>query len=166
MPQLFSNLKNTFPTSRLTLIPTRFADLSRRVKSGLNAKKGFTLIEVVLVTGIVGLMALLITNLPSSINLNSNSNYQSLAKQIASKQLEDLRLQTYENLANSTQPIQDPRLSSLPKGNGTIVVDDCSVQICTQGEQLKTVTVTINWFEKTSTTSAVFTTMIGLGGLK
>lgn len=150
MPKIFTKLKNIFPTSHFPL-PT---------------SKGFTLIEVILVLGIVGLMVLLITNLPSSINLNSNSNYQSLAKQIASKQLEDLRLQTYENLANGTQPVQDTRLSKLPQGSGTIVVDDCSAEICTQGEQLKTATVTINWFEKTSTTSATFTTMIGLGGLK
>lgn len=130
------------------------------------SKAGFTLIEVVLVVAIVGLMVLLITNLPSSVRLNSNSNYQSLAKQIANKTIEDLRLQTYSNLANGTQSIQDSRLNNLPKGTGSVVISDCSAQICTNGEQLKSITVTISWFEKTSTTSATFNTLIGNGGLK
>lgn len=151
---------------RLKSLPFTIYHLPRFNQGLPITNRGFTLIEAVLIIAIIGLMALLITNLPSSINLNSNSNYQSLAKQIASKQLEDLRLQTYQNLANGQQPIIDTRLNSLPKGSGTIIIADCPAQICTNGEQLKEVTVTINWFEKTSTTSAAFTTMIGEGGLK
>lgn len=131
-----------------------------------NVSRGFVLIEAVLVISIIGLMALLVTNLPSSIGLNSNSNYQSIAKQVASKQLEDLRLQTYDNLANGTTNISDTRLNSLPKGSGIVTISDCPAQICTNGELLKDVTVVISWYEKSSTSSATFSTMIGQGGLK
>lgn len=57
MPQFFYKLKRIFPTLRFTLTPTRFADSSRRVKSGLNAIEGFTLVEVMVTTAIILLLS-------------------------------------------------------------------------------------------------------------
>lgn len=133
----------------------------------INSKYGFALVEVLLVVLIVGFLALLISNLPSSLRLNSNSKYQSIAKQIASKQIETLRQQTFANLSLGTTPIVDTRLSTLPSGSGEVTIADCPASVCPNNEQLKLVTIKIQWVEENSNPkSATLETLIGEGGLQ
>lgn len=127
---------------------------------------GFSLVEILLVITIVGFIALLVSNLPYSIRLNSASNHQSIAKLIVAKQVEDLRAKTYANLANGTSAISDSRLSTLPQASGSIIISDCPIAICANGEHLKQVSVTVSWHENTYTQSAQLDTFIGEGGLQ
>lgn len=129
-------------------------------------EKGFSLVEVVLVVAIAGLIGLMIGNLPSSAKLVGNSRYESIAKEISSKSIEELRSITYDNLANGTTSISDPRLSSLPNGSGEVTVNDCPVEICTENEQSKLVTVEINWTDAGSARNVRLDTLVSKGGLQ
>lgn len=127
--------------------------------------RGFSLIESLLVVVMVGLIVYLLANLPNAINLINKSKHTSLAREIASKALEDKRAISYINLVNDNSPVSDSRISLLPGGGGTVVVEDCDSAICTNLENVKLVTVTINWKDIAKQQTLQFTTFIGEGGL-
>lgn len=130
----------------------------------MNKETGVSLIESLLVVVIIGSVVTLIASIPNSLMLISKSKYVSIAREIASKQIEDKRIISYFNLVNDNSPITDSRLSLLPAGSGTVVVEDCSPQICTNGEHIKVVTVTVNWLD-TKLQVITLKTMIGEGGI-
>lgn len=128
-------------------------------------ERGASLAEILIVILIVGFILLVVANIPSSIFLIGSSKYQSTAKQVASKQIEDLRLQGFDNLANGTANISDSRISTLPQGSGTIEIIDCPQTICSNGEQAKKVTVKVKWSESSKPKNIEVNTLISKGGL-
>ena len=131
-------------------------------------ERGVSLIESLLVVVTVAAIVFLMANLPNAIGLISKSNHLSLAREIALKQLEDKRATSYLNLVNDTINItasSDSRMSALPNSSGTVKVEDCPASICTNGEQLKQVTVTINWTDNNKAQTVSTKTLIGEGGL-
>lgn len=129
-------------------------------------RQGSTLIEILMVVVCIGLLVVLITNLPPSIALIGRSYHQSLAREIASKQIEDKRIIPYENLAIGETVITDTRLSLLPSASGKVKIDNCNILVCTQNEDMKEVTVTINWKEISKDQEVVIKTLLTKGGLK
>lgn len=128
-------------------------------------KNGFSLVEVLLVVVGIGFLVILMATLPNSVNLITYSRYQSLAREIATKQMETVREQSYANLALGTQELTDQRINLLPSGSGVKIVEDCDPAICTQSELVKKVTVTINWTQEGSNKQARLVTFISDGGL-
>lgn len=128
-------------------------------------EKGFSLIESLLVVAIIGSVVFLIANIPNALMLIGKSRHVSLAREIAVKQVEDKRTINYGNLVNDNSPISDTRLNLLPQGSGTVEVTDCDPAICTQGENIKVVTVTVNWQDNAKLQTVSLTTMIGEGGI-
>lgn len=128
-------------------------------------EKGVSLIESLLVVVVVGTIVVLMANIPNAMGLISKSRQLSLAREIASKQIEDKRAINYVNLVNDSLPISDSRINFLPKGSGTVMVEDCDPGICTNSENIKQVTVTINWSENNKNQSISLKTFIGEGGL-
>ena len=135
------------------------------VKTQIAHQAGFSLIESLLVIVLIGTMVFLLANIPNALMLVNKSRQTSLAREIAVKQIEDKRNISYENLANDNSTITDSRLSLLPQAGGTVVVEDCDVAICTHGEHLKQLTVTINWNESNKPQTITLKTMIGEGGI-
>lgn len=133
-------------------------------KRTLNAK-GLSLVEILLVIAIIGMMVLLIANLPNSISLISKSRHQGLAREIAVKAIEDIRAQQYINLTDGSSDLLDSRVGLLPEGAGTKIISDCSVAVCANGEQVKQVTISISWKETGRAQNLTVTTLIGQGGL-
>lgn len=130
-----------------------------------NHQKGVSIVETILVIFIAGILVLLLANLPNAIGLITKSKNISLAREIAVKQIEDKRTTSFTNLINNTSNISDSRISLLPNGSGTIIIEDCSLQVCTNGEEVKLVTVTVNWKENNKDQSVSLKTMIGQGGI-
>lgn len=131
------------------------------------SQKGFSLIEVILVVLVVGAISALVTNLPSSIKLIGNERHESLAKDIGSKRIEDLRSLPFDNLINSTTQIVDSRLTSIPQGAGSILIEDCPPLTCKNSEaNIKQATVTINWVESGKNQKIKIVTLISKGGLR
>lgn len=128
-------------------------------------ESGFSLIESLLVTVMVGVIVVLMANLPNAMNLVNKSKHSSLAREIASKQIEDKRTIQYANLVNDNSPIVDSRLVLLPEGSGVVIVEDCDPLICTNGEQIKQVTTTVNWKDNNKPQTVTLKTMIGEEGL-
>lgn len=126
---------------------------------------GFSLIESLVVIAIIGSIVFLIANIPSTMMLVGKARHVSLAREIAVKQIEDKRTINYTNLVNDNSPISDTRLSLLPFGNGTVVVADCDAAVCTNGENVKQVTVTVSWKDNNKTQTVSLKTMIGEGGI-
>lgn len=128
-------------------------------------KNGFSLVETILVIAIGGILIILLANLPSALTLITKSKNTSIAKEIAAKQIEDKRNISYSNLANDKGNITDPRLSLLPQGEGTITVEDCDLSVCTNGESIKQVTVSITWKDNQKPQEVRIKTLVGEGGL-
>lgn len=134
---------------------------------------GVSLIESLLVIVVVSGIVFLMANLPNAMGLINKSKHLSLAREIASKQIEDKRSTSYSNLVSdpSPQPFSDSRLNLLPKPSanssaGTILIEDCdSVKICTNGEHVKKITVTVNWTDNQKPQTIFLITFIGEGGL-
>lgn len=126
---------------------------------------GFSLIELLLVIIVIGTSVFLLANLPNALNLISKSNHLSLAREIASKQIEDKRSINYVNLVLDTSDISDSRLSLLPSSSGTVVVENCDVAICTNSEHIKKIIVTINWKDNNKNQTINLETFIGEGGI-
>lgn len=131
----------------------------------MKAEKGVSLIESLLVIVVVGSIVFLIANIPNALMLVAKAKHMSLAREIAVKQIEDKKTIQFANLVNDTANITDPRLSLLPTGAGTILVEDCDVIICSNGEKIKQVTVTVTWKDNSKTQTVNLKTMIGEGGI-
>ncbi len=131
----------------------------------IRCQNGASLIELLLVTMAVGFMVVLIASIPNSIVLIGKSQHLSLAKEIAVKQLAAKRTQTYSNLSNGSTPIQDSRLNLLPSGTGSVTIEDCSPAVCTGSEQVKQITVAINWRDNGKDQNYQVKSMIANGGL-
>lgn len=130
-------------------------------------QKGFSLVEVLLVVMMVGFIAMMIFNLPQSLRLTGASSHETLAKEIASQQIERLRSRTYENLGgNGTMPISDPRLDKLIGGVGSVTVADCPGSVCVNNEEIKQITVEVSWQDEGKTNSVKYDTLIARGGLR
>lgn len=128
-------------------------------------EKGFTLVETLLVVFVAGLLIFLMANLPNAFNLIAKSKNASLAREIAIKRVEDMRSVGFDNLANGTETVTDTRISLLPQGLGSSSVEECPVEICTNGEQLKLVSVSVSWKENNKEQKVELKTLVGLGGL-
>lgn len=131
----------------------------------MSSQSGVSLIESLLVVVMVGLAVFLIANIPNALMLITKSRHVSLVREIAVKQIEDKRTINYANLVNDASPIIDSRLNLLSQGSGTVTVGDCDLSVCTQGENIKVVTVTVHWQDNNQTQAFTLKTMIGEGGI-
>lgn len=128
-------------------------------------QKGFSLVEIVLVTAIIGSLALLILSIPSSLASIQRSRHVSIAKTIAAKEVESLRRLTFANLANGTSQFTDADLSLLPQGNASYTISDCPQTICKSSESIKQASITVSWNESGKNQNISLDTLIGSGGL-
>lgn len=132
------------------------------------------MIESLLAIVVIGSAVFLLANIPNALVLVGKSQHMSLAREIAVKQIEDKRTVKYINIPLGSTPIADSRLSSLPQGSGTVVVGietspgvwaNCETSVCTNGESIKQVTVTVNWQDNNKPQTLTLKTMIGEGGI-
>lgn len=131
----------------------------------MKKESGVSLIESLLVVVIIGVLVFLLASIPNSLMLITKSRHLSLVREIAVKQIEDERTINYLNLVDGTSPINDPRLATLLQGSGTVTVQDCDPTICTNEENVKQVTVSLNWIDNNKTQTLTLKTMIGEGGI-
>lgn len=132
---------------------------------GVN-EQGLSLVELILGIMIIGFMVMLVMNLPSSLSLIGKSRFTSIAKDIASQKVEDTRAVGFDNLSDGSTSFYDPRLSSLPSPSANLTVSDCPVSVCKNGEEVKQITVTVNWIDKGSPGNVILTTLVAKGGLQ
>lgn len=128
-------------------------------------ESGVSLIETLLVVVVIGSIVFLIANIPNALMLIGKSKHVSLAREIAVKQVEDKRNINFTNLVNDSSQINDSRLSLLPESSGNIQVLDCDPVVCTNGEQIKQIIVTVNWKDNNKAQNVTLSTMIGEGGI-
>lgn len=111
-------------------------------------QKGFSLIDSILAVVIVSSIVFLLANIPNAILLISKSKHLSIAKEIATKAIEDKRSMDYSNIINSNNtPVSDERVGLLPSGSAFITITDCGITLCPNSEVVKTLSVVINWNE-------------------
>lgn len=131
----------------------------RRTQSGLS------LLELILVIGLVSFLTLLLFNLPASIAAINKSIHQSIARDIAGKKMGSLRKQAYSNLANGTSTFTDGSLQKLPQPSASFTIEDCPEGVCTTPLEAKKVTVTVLWKETTGDQRVDITTLVAKGGI-
>lgn len=128
----------------------------------MRCQKGFSLVEILLVLAGVGLLVILLSAFPNSIKLVTWSRQQSLAREIAAKQIEQVREQSYINLAPGTQSFT---VNLLSEGSGEKIIEDCDPTICTNSELVKKVTVLVKWNQEGILRQVKLVTFISQGGL-
>lgn len=129
------------------------------------SQRGVTFIEVLLVMLVLSFLILVINDIPSSIQSINKSRHQSMARDIANKEVETLRKTGYDNLTNGLVNFSDPNLSQLPYATATVDIENCPISVCTLSEKVKIVTVTVSWNESGPIKNVSMTTLIGEGGL-
>lgn len=129
------------------------------------SEKAFSLIELLFVIAAVGFLVILLGSIPNSLNLIGKSRHESLAREIAVKEIEDKRNISYINLANGEITISDTRLGLLPSGSGKTLIEDCDLLVCTNNENAKQITVTVTWKEAGKPQTTRLKTLIAEGGL-
>ncbi len=129
--------------------------------------KGFTLVEVMLAVAAVIFLGFLVMSLPSAISSINRSRHTSIAKDIASRQIEKLREQTYANLANGTSSFTDSDLDSLNQSSASYEIEDCPSSVCTDigVYKLKQVKASVSWNELGDNKKVEMTTLVGEGGI-
>ncbi len=128
-------------------------------------EKGISLIEIVLVAAAVIALTLLLGALPSSMSSINKSRQISLAKEIASKELEYLRNQDYGNLVEGNNTFADDNLNKLPSAQGVYEIDACSPTICTLNEDVKEIKVKVSWVDTGENKNVELSTLVSKGGL-
>lgn len=136
------------------------------------------MVESLLVVVMLGLITFLLANIPNALMLIGKSRHVSLAREIAAKQIEDKRSTDYINIGLGPSAISDSRLSLLPSGDGTVVVGvpneetpdpydwiSCDTSVCTDGEAVKQVKVTVTWVDNNKPQEIILATMISEGGI-
>lgn len=131
----------------------------------LKKQRGFSLIEIVVVVFLVAILALIIASLPQTVSSINKSRHASIARDIASKQVDYLRKQTYSNLPLGLNNFSDPNLSTLPQATATYEVSDCPLEVCAASEQLKEAVIRVSWNESGEPKNIELTTLIGQGGV-
>lgn len=137
-----------------------------RNKTALTNSNGFSLIELIIVIFLAGAILLVIANIPQVIRLVTGTKYESIVREVTAKKIEDVRLTGYDNIANGTTSISDPRLNSLPNLAGTALIEDCPLSICTNGELAKQVTITFTWSDNSEPKRFSVVTLVSKGGLR
>lgn len=127
---------------------------------------GFSLVEIIIGVFIVGLIVVVINQIPNAINLVTSSQDDSKIREVAARKMEDIRLLGYDNLANGTTTINDSRLNELSNVSAFSVISDCPANVCTSGEQIKQVRITISWSENGGPKTYQLVTLVGKDGLK
>ncbi len=128
-------------------------------------QQGTSLTELLLVIVVLGSIVFLLGNLPSAVGLMNKSKHLSQAREVASKQIEDKRATSYTSLVNNQAAITDSRLTLLPQGAGTITVEDCNPQVCTNAEHTKQITSQVSWRDNNKLQTVTLKTLISEGGL-
>lgn len=138
------------------------------IKLVAHKESGFSLVEVIIGIFIIGMIVLVLSNIPNAINLVTTSQSESKVREVTAKKIEDLRLLGYTGLANGTTSFSDSKLSGLTNVSGNVLISDCSTEptLCPNEELAKKVTVTITWNENTEPKRFSVTTLISQGGLR
>jgi len=132
----------------------------------LNKQIGFSLVEVIIGLSLIGMIIVVISNLPNTINLVTNSQNETKVRVVVAKKLEDIRIAGYSSLENGTTPITDNRLNGLTGVLASQVIVDCPSELCVNGELVKKVTMTVSWNESGSPKTFQIVTLISSGGLR
>jgi prepilin-type N-terminal cleavage/methylation domain-containing protein len=124
----------------------------------MHARRGFTLIEVVITIFLIGLLAILTASILKVTPLSSHAKEQHTALAIASNKIEELRADGYAALPASGS-FSDTDLANLPDGSGAIAVS-------VYNAKTKQVTVTVSWNENGTSQNVALTTLVTeIGGL-
>lgn len=131
----------------------------------MSAQRGVSLIETILVVLALGFIVILMANLPNALGLIQKSKHLGVAREIATKQIEDKRATSFINLVNGTTDISDSRMNLLPAGSGQIDISDCDPAVCTNSEAIKKIRATVTWKSSNKDQTVTLETFIGEGGL-
>lgn len=128
-------------------------------------EQGISLIEIILVGAAVIVLTLLLGSVPSAISSINRSRHNSTAREIAVRQMEQLKRQPYINLAEGVNTFTDANLDKLASASAFYEIKACSAGICTNDEDIKEVKVTVFWNEGRDPTKIELNTLIYEGGI-
>lgn len=125
----------------------------------MTRQRGFSLIEVVVSIGIMGVALLAVGTLTHTVPLSQQTRYETLALAIATDEIGGVRGGGYSSVPASGS-FTSADMSSLPSGAGTVAVSDYN-------DKTKQVTVTVSWQKPglTARSISLSTLITEVGGL-
>ena len=125
----------------------------------LRTRNGFSLIEIVLSLFVILAIITILLTTTATLRTSRNSNLQSLATEIESRQMETLRNTSYDSLpASGTTSFTDSNLAKLPSSTATQTIAD-------YGTDIKQVTLSVSWQESGINKNVKMDTLIYKYGL-
>lgn len=115
-------------------------------------QKGFSLIEILVALGLILAIILILFTASGSLVSSRNSNLQTVASKIASRQIENLKKGGFAALpANGTTSLSDPDLSKLPASSESQTISDVS-----WGDgNIKQVTIEVDWQQSNNVNKSI-----------
>ena len=133
----------------------------------LNARSGFTLIEIALSLVFILAMIVILLTASGTFRTTRKGNLQGVATKIASRQIENLRNTAFASLPNCPSPTgcsitsaEEPDLSKLTSGSATKTLDDYEAST-----KIKQVLIKVNWTENAAPQEIKIETLISENGL-
>lgn len=134
MPVLVNSL---WPTCRQNKF---VVNSDKKTTNHKHKRSGFTLIEILIIVFIIAILGTILLTTSGTLSQRHNSNLQSRAAKVASKEIERLRNLNFASLPGTGSVTGDPDLSKLPSGTALRTVTNY------QGSsQIKQVNVTVTW---------------------
>jgi prepilin-type N-terminal cleavage/methylation domain-containing protein len=130
------------------------------MKTKINSKSGFSLLEVIVTLFIIGLALILYQAALGKAKLIQYAKNQEIALRVANNKMEELRAGGYAALPSSGS-FSDPQLNSLPNSSASITITDYNADT-------KQVIITIEWQELTGSALkniSLATLITKMGGL-
>ncbi len=109
-------------------------------------EEGFTLIEV-LVTMVIlsGVLTALLSCFIYGLNIISRMKQTAMATQIIQEELEDIRDKTYDEIVSLGTSFENTRLDQLSAQSGCEEASGGVVVESSEGDDIKKITVTVQW---------------------
>ena len=129
----------------------------------LNAKRGFTLIEILISLFFVGTLVTLLFSASSSLLTKRRGDLQDTAAKVASREIENLRNQSFSSITSSP-------LKACPSTQDSYKLPNCQIsRTVTQNydgnSNVKQINVNVSWTEAGQSKSLTMDTLIYSGGI-
>lgn len=127
----------------------------------LSSSQGFTLIEIIVVIGLMALVFYFYNSLIQTVGFTNRGRFDDIGLSVAVEQLEIYRATEINLLPDTTQNISDPNLNLLPNGNGAVTITDYG----SEDSGIKQIVVQVNWTDKGNPRDVTLTSLLTSGGV-
>jgi type II secretory pathway pseudopilin PulG len=143
--------------SKFQILP--FRGISQRETNSKFSSAGVTLLESIIAVSLMLVALTIFLSIWLAIGLDKSLQRLSVAEQIASTEMEKIRIKPFQDIVSTSTPITNQDLAKLPFGSGTTTVSDYL-----STSSIKYVEILITWQESGASKNFRLDTLVTEGG--